>query len=369
MDKKLFFRENLLAWFAQSDRPMPWKGERDPYKIWLSEVILQQTRVEQGRPYFLRFVEAYPTVQDLAAAPQDEVLKLWEGLGYYTRAHNLHATAQHVAGALDGRFPATYDEIRALRGVGDYTAAAIASFAYDLPHAVVDGNVFRVLARFFAIDLPTDAPAARRAFAALAQELLDPARPAAYNQAIMDFGATHCTPVGPKCGSCPLAPQCAALAQGRVGELPVRAKAPAKKARYFLYAVFNTSAGDVAVRQRRGRDIWQGLYDFPLVEVETMPPDGQAVAARVVEAFFPGGMPEKATVSGVSSLFRQTLSHQVVAAVFVEIQLPEADFARFLAENAAAAWQRMPRYDVKKNIAVPRLVDQYFGDKLLTLNL
>ena len=198
----------LLSWFAREGRDLPWRRTRDPYRIWLSEVILQQTRVAQGLEYYLRFTERFPDIAALAAAPEDEVLKLWQGLGYYSRARNLHAAARQVMSRFGGGFPATYGEVRALPGVGDYTAAAVCSIVYDAPCAVVDGNVYRVLARLFDIGIPIDTTAGKRAFAELAQSQLDTSRPGLYNQAIMDFGALQCTPAQPRCGDCPLAGRC-----------------------------------------------------------------------------------------------------------------------------------------------------------------
>ncbi|HMX40236.1 MAG TPA: A/G-specific adenine glycosylase, partial [Saprospiraceae bacterium] len=233
-DDPAHFRQALLRWAEVHPRPLPWKGQSDPYRIWLSEIILQQTRVEQGLPYYERFVAAYPSVRHLADAPEEELMKLWEGLGYYSRARNLHAAARHIAYGLGGNFPTDYAGLRQLRGVGDYTAAAIASFAYGLPHAVVDGNVYRVLARCFGIATPTATPAAKRQFADLAQRLLDPARPAAFNQAIMDFGATWCKPRQPRCADCPLSSRCVALATGQVASLPLKSGKAPKKERFFL---------------------------------------------------------------------------------------------------------------------------------------
>lgn len=366
LDDKIFFTKKLLEWFAGHHRPLPWKGERDPYKIWLSEIILQQTRVEQGMPYYEKFVRAYPTVSDLANAPEDAVLKLWEGLGYYTRARNLHAAARHIALERGGRFPDTYEDIRALRGVGDYTAAAIASFAYNLPYAVVDGNVYRVLARFFGLDMPTDTPAAKRFFAELAQELLDKQRPADFNQAIMDFGATQCTPAQPKCADCPLAPRCAALAQNRVQELPVRAKAAPKRQRFFLYAVFN-HGHDVFLQQRQARDIWHKLYEFPLLELPALPAGSAEAAALVRDHFFPGAHPPALEIIGGSPLYRQTLSHQQIIAFFVEIRILEKIENSVFQHFPFADWVRMPRYDIKKNVAVPRLIDRFLQENAVTL--
>ena len=232
----------LLDWYAREGRDLPWRRTRDPYCIWLSEVILQQTRVAQGMEYYLRFTERFPDVASLAAAPVDEVLKLWQGLGYYSRARNLHAAARQVVECFGGRFPVALDEVRSLRGVGDYTAAAICSAAYDAPCAVVDGNVYRVLARLFDLDAPIDSTAGKRSFAELAQSQLDTAHPGRYNQAIMDFGALQCTPSSPRCEACPLAGRCLALAAGTVAARPVKQSKTKVRDRWFNY--LHISSGD-----------------------------------------------------------------------------------------------------------------------------
>lgn len=257
----------LIEWYRLNGRTLPWRETRDPYRIWLSEVILQQTRVQQGLAYYERFTERFPTVTALAAASEDEVLKLWQGLGYYSRARNLHAAARQVANDCGGTFPAHYEEVRALKGVGDYTAAAICSMAFDLPYAVVDGNVYRVLARLFDLDVAIDTTAGRRAFAELAQTLLDKRRAALYNQAIMDFGATCCTPQQPRCTACPFADCCLALAAGHVAERPVKVGRIRTRDRHFNY--LHLTDGRRTLLHRRGEgDIWQGLYEFPLVETD-----------------------------------------------------------------------------------------------------
>ena len=253
--------ETLLAWYADHGRDLPWRRTRDPYAIWLSEIILQQTRIAQGQAYWERFMAAFPEVESLAAASEDAVLRLWQGLGYYSRARNLHAAARQIV-ALGG-FPDTLDGIRALKGVGDYTAAAIGSIAFGLPAAVVDGNVYRVLARYYGIATPVGTTAAQKEFSARAQALLPPDRPGDFNQAMMDFGALQCTPVSPACLLCPLADGCAALATGQVGRLPVRQKAPEVQVRRFDY-IYVRYQGRTAIRRRGPGDIWQGLYE-PLV--------------------------------------------------------------------------------------------------------
>ena len=255
------FSDTLLDWYDANGRDLPWRRTRDPYAIWLSEIILQQTRIAQGRSYWERFLQTYPDVQALAAAQEDDVLRLWQGLGYYSRARNLLTAARQIAA--QGRFPDTLEGIRALKGVGDYTAAAIASFAFGIPAAVVDGNVYRVLARHFGIPTPVGSTAAKKEFTALAQSLLPPDRPGDFNQAMMDFGATLCTPAPPACARCPLADSCAALATGRVDSLPVREKGAAVQERRFDY-VYVRFRGRTAIRRRGTGDIWAGLYE-PLV--------------------------------------------------------------------------------------------------------
>ncbi|MCR5071745.1 MAG: A/G-specific adenine glycosylase [Bacteroidales bacterium] len=255
------FSETILSWYDTYGRDLPWRRTRDPYAIWLSEIILQQTRIAQGQAYWERFMATWPDVQALAAASEDEVLRLWQGLGYYSRARNLHAAARQIVAA--GRFPDTLEGIRALKGVGDYTAAAIGSIAFGLPAAVVDGNVYRVLARYFGIDTPVGTTAAKKEFTALAQSLLPPDRSGDFNQGMMDFGALQCTPFAPPCPICPLASHCAALATGRIDSLPVREKGAAVQTRRFDY-IYVRFRGRTAIRKRGSGDIWQGLYE-PLV--------------------------------------------------------------------------------------------------------
>ena len=270
------FTQTLLAWYEANGRDLPWRRTRDPYAIWISEIILQQTRIAQGQAYWERFLDAFPDVKRLAAASEDEVLRLWQGLGYYSRARNLHAASRQIAAA--GHFPDTLAGIRALKGVGDYTAAAIGSIAFGLPEAVVDGNVYRVLARHFGIATPVGSPAAKKEFSALAQSLLPPERPGDFNQAMMDFGAIQCTPATPACLLCPLLDSCVALSTGAVDALPVRQKATAVQTRRFCY-VYLRFQGQTAIRRRGPGDIWQGLYE-PLVCEE--PPKGARLLKKNV---------------------------------------------------------------------------------------
>lgn len=363
-----FFRSTLLNWAAQNHRPLPWKGERDPYRIWLSEIILQQTRVEQGLPYYEKFITQYPTVIDLADAPEDEMMKLWEGLGYYSRARNLQAAAKYIAYDLNGIFPETYEGIRALKGVGDYTAAAVASFAYGLPYAVLDGNVYRVLARYFGIDTPTDTPEAKRTFTQLAQQLLDPAQPGVFNQAIMDFGATHCTPKQPKCANCPLQPKCVAFKTGRVAELPLKSKKLLKKNRVFIYAVVKHGE-DTFVQKRLKKDIWQNLYEFPLMETEQLPADNRELEQLVRTYFFPADISPGPVLVHISAPYRQILTHQVVTAIFCEFILFPKKSNNLFEKMPFKGWQRVQKADLKKNIAFPRVISLYLQENAPTLSL
>ena len=267
-DTMNIFTSKLLAWYAQYKRDLPWRHSNDPYIIWLSEVILQQTRMAQGLPYYERFLAQYPTVKDLANANEDEVLKLWQGLGYYSRARNLHKAAKEVANQQNGIFPNTYKKLIALPGVGPYTASAIASICFDAPTAVVDGNVYRVLARYFDVEIPINKPEGVRYFQELAQSLIDTKKPGIYNQAIMEFGALQCTPKQPLCTSCPLEENCQSRAKNTIGIRPQKIKAKAVKNRFFHYLVPFDSKQNTLLQRREGKDIWHGLYEFPLLEAD-----------------------------------------------------------------------------------------------------
>nr|WP_296088710.1 A/G-specific adenine glycosylase [uncultured Prevotella sp.] len=252
------FANTIISWFQENGRALPWRETKDPYAIWLSEIILQQTRIAQGWEYWERFMAQYPKVEDLAAASEDDVLRLWQGLGYYSRARNLHAAAKQIVAL--GKFPDTLEDIKALKGVGDYTAAAIGSFAFDIPAAVVDGNVYRVLSRYFGIDTPINSTQGKKEFAALAQSLIPASDAVAYNQGMMDFGAIQCTPQSPKCLLCPLAETCVALREGRVEELPVKLKTLKVQTRRLAY-IYIRCNGEIAIHRRGEGDIWQGLWE------------------------------------------------------------------------------------------------------------
>ncbi len=322
--KELFFTQQLLNWDKnQNLRIMPWKGEKDPYKIWLSEIILQQTRVEQGWAYYNKFIKKYPTIKKLALAPEKDVFKLWEGLGYYTRCKNLIATAKFISNELNGKFPGDHESILKLKGVGPYTAAAIASFAFDLPFAVVDGNVMRVLSRFFGIKKPTDSNEGKKLFSALANELIEISTPGLYNQAIMDFGATICKPQLPLCLQCVLSTKCEAYAQNKINEYPVKLKKPVKKNRWFYYIIAENKK-KYFVRKRIGKDIWQNLYEFILIESPR-----QLTAEELFDLpAFKKIAGKDAQVVDISKTHKQQLTHQSIHGLFVHIrvkneQLPE----------------------------------------------
>lgn len=270
------FTTTILQWFRENGRMLPWRETHDPYAIWLSEIILQQTRIEQGRPYWERFMQRWQTVEELAAASEDEVLREWQGLGYYSRARNLHEAARQIVAM--GAFPRTLEGIKSLKGVGDYTAAAIASIAFDLPTAVVDGNVYRVLARHYGISTPINTTEGKKEFTALAQSLLPQNEASAFNQAMMDFGATQCTPLNPSCPQCPLSETCIALRENRIDSLPVKRKNLKIKERHLIY-IYIRHQGETAIHRRPAGDIWQGLWEPWLTD--TIPPTAQLLRKNV----------------------------------------------------------------------------------------
>ena len=325
------FTAALLKWFAQHGRELPWRGIGDPYGIWVSEIILQQTRIDQGRDYWLRFMERFPTVESLASASEDEVLRLWQGLGYYSRARNMHVAARQVV-ALGG-FPRTIEGLRALKGVGDYTAAAVGSMAFGLPAAAVDGNVYRVLSRHYGIDVPINTTRGKHIFEALAQELLPPGDASAFNQAMMDFGATWCTPRSPRCIDCPFAMTCEALRTGRIDQLPVKERKLKVQERHLTY-IYIRYQGMTALRRRPAGDIWQGLWEPLLVEGTALPELG---------------CPLTLLASGV----RHVLTHRVLIADFYLAEPCEKPFLptdyRWIEEKSLGDY------------AIPRLVEKLWA--------
>jgi A/G-specific adenine glycosylase len=355
MSTRSWFSRELVPWYREHRRDLPWRRTRDPYRIWLSEVILQQTRVDQGLAYYERFVEQYPTVGDLAHAPEGAVMKLWQGLGYYSRARNLMAAARQVETVHGGRFPTDHAGLIGLKGVGDYTASAIASMAFDRPEAVVDGNVYRVLARVFGLDTPIDSTAGRKAFRALAQSLIDPAHPGDHNQAVMELGATVCTPRTPDCARCPLSPRCIARKAGRIAGLPVKAGKTAVRQRHFHYLILRRGQA-VVLRQRKGKDIWQDLYEPPLVE--TTGTGNRRTVGVAAAALF--GRP--VVLGERSGQLRHVLSHQVILARFWDVELPPR--ARLPEGWLLAGRADMDRYAVPR--LIERFLEQHFATDLFT---
>ncbi len=309
------FTRNLLEWNKSlNTRQMPWKGETNPYRIWLSEIILQQTRVDQGMKYYLRFIEEFPTISDLAQAKDEKIYKLWEGLGYYTRCRNLIDTARKITNEYKGRFPDNYEAIKALKGIGPYTAAAISSFAFNIPVAVLDGNVQRIISRYFGISTPVDTPAGKKLFTDLAQAMLDTDQPAIYNQAIMDFGAVICKPVHPLCTICVQRHDCQAFLYGFVNKVPVKEKSITKKVRWLYYFIVQRG-NKVYIRSRKGNDIWQQLNEFILMETDEPVEDSSVFYEFLYNItgnanFF---------ITGISKLYRLQLTHQTIQGKFIEV--------------------------------------------------
>lgn len=341
------FTNIIESWYAEHRRDLPWRDTTDPYLIWVSEIILQQTQVKQGYDYYLRFVQRFPDVQSLAEAEEDEVLNYWQGLGYYSRARNMHAAAK----SMNGKFPQTYDRVRALKGVGDYTAAAICSFAFGMPVAVIDGNVYRVLARYVGIDTPIDSTKGVKLFKQLADEYLDKRQPAAYNQAIMDFGALQCTPVHPHCEACPLQETCVAFREGRVEELPVKQHKTRQTYRFFNY--FFIRQGDYTyIKKRTEKDIWKNLYELPLTESSKEISECQAVS--LMEQY---GGSEVKTIP-LKQGVKHVLSHRIILTDFYEVSLPEKEIPDVL-----KSYQKVPISSLG-DYAFPVLISNFLKEIL-----
>lgn len=307
------FANKLIVWYRAEGRDLPWRKTEDPYIIWLSEIILQQTRVEQGLPYFNTFVEHFPSVSDFARADEDELLRLWQGLGYYSRVRNMHKAAKIVEDALKGKFPQQYDELLGLPGIGEYTAAAISSFSAGERKAVLDGNVFRVLSRIFGIATPINTTAGKKLFQQLAQDLISEADPGIYNHAIMDFGATICKPKAPLCHECVLQGECAAFEEGSIAMLPVKIKGKKSRNRYFNYFLIEED-GAILMTKRGSEDVWANLYEFPLIETEEELDLGGLVNREEFRKYF-----GNAVIEPIGGVTKHVLSHQNIFARFYRI--------------------------------------------------
>lgn len=354
MDKHLF-ADSILNWYAKNKRDLPWRNTKNPYKIWLSEIILQQTRVKQGLPYYEKFVEAYPTVKDLATANEQSVLRLWQGLGYYSRARNLHAAAKFVYEELEEAFPGSYQELLKLKGVGNYTASAIASFAYDEKVAVVDGNVFRVLARVFGVFTDIASHKGAKEFGELANSLLPENSTDSYNQGIMEFGALQCTPQKPNCMYCPVQVGCVAFQQGKQKELPVKIKKIKIKERYFHYLIFwfeNEAGTFIGMKQRSAQGIWGGLYDFWLEERSKLQTTEELLNDfdDKIETL------KEWVVTEQSVAYKHVLTHQKIQATFHHVQIPAT-------QKDKPLFEAIRFFELKKTGELPKpvLIDNYLN--------
>ncbi|MDU1904396.1 MAG: A/G-specific adenine glycosylase [Dysgonomonas sp.] len=344
-----YISDRLTEWYKVNKRELPWRETKDPYLIWISEIILQQTRVVQGYDYYIKFTKAFPDVKSLANAHEDEVLKLWQGLGYYSRARNLHAAAKMIISDYNGVFPSDYNNILSLKGIGEYTAAAIGSFAFSLPYAVVDGNVFRFLSRFFAIDTPINTTQGKKIFTELANELLDQNNPGDHNQAIMEFGALQCVPVSPGCSVCPLSDKCLAYAKNEVSMYPVKEGKTKVKERFFNY--LDIRCGDfLYLNKRTGNDIWKNLYELPLIETAERLSFEQLQDMDEFKALV--GNIEKASLKSTYFSLKHVLSHRIIYANFYQIEIDDDTLMK-------EKYQKINAEDLD-SYAISRLVDRYF---------
>ena len=354
--EKSEFIKRLYEWYESNKRVHPWMSHKDPYKIWLFEIIMQQTRISQGLPYYHRFVEKYPTVEDLANAKVEEVLKLWEGLGYYSRARNLHFAAKQVDNEYDGVFPVMSKDLQKLRGIGKYTSAAIASFAHNEPVGVVDGNVYRVLSRVFGVADPIDQSVGQRKFYALAQRLVDEKDPAIYNQAIMDFGALQCTPKVNSCKSCTMTKYCHAYNNDQVGVLPVKSKKLKKRVRYFNYLVIEYS-NKVVIRQRIEKDIWQLLYEYPYQEGLEQTTLTRTKIKQFLEEKINYTQPFE--WKNEQKPYKQQLTHQTIIASYYKVTLSKSP--------TISSPYLLVNWDDINNYAFPKIIDCYLNDNSISL--
>ena len=347
-----FIQDTLINWYEENHRDLPWRNNPSPYEVWISEVILQQTRVNQGMDYYLHFTKKWPTVNDLAQASEEEVLKMWQGLGYYSRARNLHHCAKQVVEQYKGEFPSDFEKLKQLKGIGNYTAAAIASIAYNLPHAVVDGNVYRVLSRLFDINTPININEGQKLFAQLADELLNRNQPGLHNQALMEFGALQCTPKNPNCLLCPLQAQCLAFAHQTVMLRPVKLAKTKISTRYFNYLILRINDG-LYLHKRSDNDIWKNLYDFPCIESQKPMTVEEVIAS---EAFLQLIENKPFTIIKSSPIFTHKLTHRTILAHFIEIKL-EKELLQIQTNDLFLA-----RETELGSFPIPRLIDLYLNN-------
>lgn len=319
INNNLYISHHLIDWYKENKRALPWRDTDDPYIIWISEIILQQTRVNQGLDYFIRFTQRFPDVKSLAEADEEEILKYWQGLGYYSRARNLHAAAKSIMTDFGGNFPREYKEVLSLKGVGEYTAAAIVSFAWNQPYPVVDGNVFRVLSRLFAIDEPIDSGKGKKLFTQLAGSIIDKEHAGLHNQAIMEFGALHCTPATPQCMFCPLIDKCMAYASGKVLQYPVKQQKVKTRNRYFHYFHIIYNNMYTYLNKRTSEDIWKGLFEFPLIETEVSMDFEELKETNAFRTLFEGI--DNLYITLEISRRKHVLSHRIIYANFYKVDI------------------------------------------------
>lgn len=354
------FAKRLKNWYAVNKRNLPWRETSDPYKIWISEVILQQTRIDQGLNYYLRFIGRFPDVQSLASAQEDEVLKLWQGLGYYARARNMHFTAKTIVARYNGKFPETYDELITLKGIGPYTAAAIASIAFGYAAPVIDGNVMRVISRWFAIAEAADSGKGKKMIAEALNEIFDHEAPGTFNQAIMDFGAMVCKPKSPNCSACPFSVSCAAFSQNLVGELPRKRKSIKQLKRFFHYLIIPVLDEEIIfilLKKRDEKDIWGGLYEFQMIETNAEIDPDALMKSKQWQELFAGSEPE---IVHISKTYKHQLTHQQLFAVFYHIRLKKS-----LPENFKT---NLVKVNDLHSFPIPRVIDRYLTEeKILQL--
>ena len=338
----MYFSNSIISWYNKNERELPWRDTINPYKIWLSEIILQQTRVSQGLPYYLKFIENFPTINHLASASENQVMKLWQGLGYYSRARNMHFTAKYIVQHYNSQFPENYNEILKLKGIGEYTAAAISSFCFDLPHAVVDGNVIRILSRYFGIEIPYDTSEGKKIFKNLAERELNVDLSAIHNQSIMEFGALQCVPKSPNCSVCPLSENCMAFNSNLIDFLPVKSKKISVKKRYFNYLIIENE--DSTFLQKRNSGIWKSLYEFPLIE-------GDFTEEKLLKSdeFDEILQNSDFTIGFVSKQVKHQLTHQTIFANFWHIKVSSFQNKKYKEVN----------WDCFIDFPIPRLIDKY----------
>lgn len=348
-----FFNSKTHSWYSLYKRDLPWRNTRNPYLIWLSEIILQQTRIDQGMAYYSRFADEFPTISALAHASEDQILKLWQGLGYYSRARNLHFTAKFIQQNYKGIFPEDYNSIRSLKGIGEYTAAAIASISFNLEYPTVDGNVFRVLSRFFGISEPIDTSSGKKIFNDLAKELIRGTDPGMHNQAIMEFGALQCTPKNPDCNQCPINQRCFAFLNQKIAELPVKQNKTKQRDRYFNYLVLSCK-NHTWLRKRVENDIWKNLFEFPIIETETEINIEKLIAQAEFQKFVSDA--DRAVIENVSGWKNHILSHQRIHYRFIKIQLIDEI-------HATGDLIRVNKEDIF-NFAVPKLLETYLNEHI-----